>query len=148
MKLSAHFTTQEMEHTAHRDLGNLAPPDALLNLRDLCVDHLEAIRARWGPLYVSSGYRSKAVNRAVGGSPSSAHLDGRAADLIPLAPGVLVSDIVRWLRDESTLMFDQAIDEKASGAGWLHYGIARKGRLPRRQCLVMRNGLFTPFPEG
>lgn len=147
MRLSAHFSIEEMEHTQHRSLGNLAPPDAILNLRDLCTQHLEAIRARWGPLFVSSGYRSPAVNKAVGGSASSAHLDGRAADLIPLAPGVLVSDIVRWLRDESGLPFDQAIDEKASGAGWLHYGIARKGRTPRRQCLVMRGGMFTPFPE-
>lgn len=146
-KLSKFFTLAELEHTSVRTIANVAPPDAVLNLRDLCVEHLDKIRERWGPLYVSSGYRCEALNRAIGGSPTSMHRFGCAADLVPLEPGVTIAQIVRWIRDESGLSFDQVIDEKAAGPGWLHYGVAPPGKKRRRQVLIMRKGRYSPFAE-
>lgn len=146
-KLSKFFTLAELEHTAIRTIPNVAPPDAVLNLRDLCVEHLDKIRERWGPLYVSSGYRCEALNRAIGGSSTSMHRFGCAADLVPLEPGVTIAQIVRWIRDESGLSFDQVIDEKAAGPGWLHYGVAPPGKKRRRQVLIMRKGRYSPFAE-
>lgn len=147
LKLSRFFTLAELEHTSVRTVANQAPPDAVLNLRDLCVEHLDKIRERWGPLYVSSGYRCEELNRIIGGSPTSMHRFGCAADLVPLGPGVTVRAIAKWLRDESGLAYDQVIDEKAAGPGWLHYGIAPPGKKRRRQTLIMRGGKYAPFPE-
>ena len=143
---SAHFSLVELTHTAHRDLDNTPGPEVVKSLVVLAHDFLEPLRAEFGPLYVSSGYRSPAVNAAVRGAPRSAHLHGCAADLIPLRAGSTVAEMVRWLRDRSGLAFDQAIDERGQGAPWLHLGMAPPWlRAPRRECLVMRDGLFSQF---
>lgn len=143
---STHFTLAELVHTAHRDLENTPGLEAVKRLVVLAHDCLEPLRAEFGPLYVSSGYRSPAVNAAVRGSPRSAHLHGCAADLIPLRSGVTPGDMVRWLR-AGAIPFDQAIDECGQGSPWLHVGMAPPWlRAPRRECLVMRHGVFSPFP--
>lgn len=52
------------------------------NLLDLAVLVLDPIREAWGqPLIVTSGYRSPQLNVAVGGVPTSAHMDGCAVDI-------------------------------------------------------------------
>lgn len=147
MRVSRYFTLAEAEATSFRQYDNTVPHEYRGNLDRLCMDHLDKIRERWGALRVNSLYRSPEVNAAVGGSPSSAHLEARACDLYPLARGVTVAQIVRWIRDESGLLYDQIIDEKGKGPGWLHYGIARLGRPPRKQALIMRDGKFSPFPQ-
>jgi len=61
-----------------------APPEARANLTSL-AQVLEVARARGGvPLRVTSGYRSRAYNAAVGGSSTSQHLTGSAADFVPV----------------------------------------------------------------
>lgn len=146
-RVSRYFTLDEAQTTSFRQYDNTIPYDYRMNLDRLCLDHLDKIRERFGPLRINSLYRSPEVNAAVGGSPSSAHLEARAADLVPLAAGVSIAQIVRWVRDESGLPFDQIIDEKGKGPGWLHYGISRIGRTPRRQALRMRDGIFTPYVD-
>lgn len=144
MQLSDHFALEELTHTQLRDISNEAPPEVVANLTELAVRHLEAIRARWGRLYVSSGYRCPALNQRIGGAPDSAHLYGCAADLVPLEAGVTVTEMLLWIRDESGLVFDQVIDEKAHGPGWLHYGYSHPHHtVARRECLVMRSGSYT-----
>lgn len=149
MRLSRFFTLAELTATQHRSIRNEVAEgsETFANLVDLATGHLDAIRLQFGPLYVSSGYRSPDLNAAVGGSKTSAHMLGLAADLVPLRSGVTVPEMVRWIRDASGLDFDQAIDEKAAGPGWLHYGIAPRGKRRRRQCLIMRGGKFSPFPK-
>jgi uncharacterized protein YcbK (DUF882 family) len=81
--LTAHFTLAEF----HSHDGALVPADAVRELRALCRDYLEPLRAKYGPVTVLSGYRSSRRNRAVGGAPASFHrydLPGRvgvAADV-------------------------------------------------------------------
>ena len=80
-----HFTIEELTHSAtaqSRGLRNQPDAEAVGNLHRLAECVLDPARERFGaPIYVNSGYRSEAVNKAVGGARRSYHLKGRAADL-------------------------------------------------------------------
>jgi len=142
--LSPHFSYEECVRTTHESLGNTPSDEALTNLVAVCTELAEPTRTRWGPLYVSSGYRSVPVNSAVGGAPDSAHLYGCALDLVPLTAGVTVDQIVAWAV-KSGLQFDQVIDESTpSGHRWVHMAVAHTGA-PRLQALVYRDGVYSPF---
>lgn len=132
MNLSAHFTLDELTASrtaAQRGIDN-SPSIAILgNLRRLAT-LLEQVRAAVGlPIRVSSGYRCAALNRAVGGSPSSAHMNGLAADIT--APGLSPKELATAIM-ASGVQFDQLIYEGA----WVHIGLA-KG-VPRNQILTAR----------
>ena len=63
---------------------NKLTPEALQNVRALCINVLEPLRAIWGePLSINSGYRCPDLNQAVGGRPTSQHVRGQAADVCP-----------------------------------------------------------------
>ena len=148
-KLSTHFTESEMIRTSHRTFDNNPSPHVIQNLRTLCVDYLEVVRSVFGPLWITSGFRCFELNAAIGGSSTSAHVHGCAADFVPMH-AVDTQDIVLWLISGSGLNYDQVIDEYSSTANWIHLGIAipSSGRQPRRQALTMRNGVYSPFVHG
>lgn len=101
-----------------------------MNLVRLCETLLEPARELLGvPLHVDSGYRCPALNAAVCGAKGSAHMDGRAADVVPM--GLYLRDAFDRLR-KSELPYDQIILE--CGA-WIHLAIARTGVDPRREAL-------------
>jgi len=135
MFLTPHFTLAEMtaSQIANREgLDNNPDSKTIANLVELCRT-LEQVRSLVGlPVLVSSGYRSAAVNRRVGGSSSSAHVHGLAADFIvtSLTPRQLAQRIV-----DSDVDFDQLILEFD---GWVHLGLAE--RRQRRQVLTIRKG--------
>jgi len=129
MNLSDHFALDELCRTAQRD-RNVPGPEQKKNLRRLAQTALEPLRALWGhPIRVTSGFRCPRVNEAVGGAPTSAHLDGRAADTVPLG---LALDAAFEQARKSTVPYDQLILEP----GWVHVAIAREEQAPRRQALV------------
>jgi hypothetical protein len=134
-----------MVATNHRTISNIPPLDVVARLRILCTDFLEPIRYRFGPLRVSSGYRSPELNTAVGGSKSSAHTFGCAVDFVPVAQ-ISLDEIIKWII-ASKLPFDQVIDEATSTDKWIHLGMLRPGfqSVPRKEALVMRNGKYTKF---
>ena len=90
MQLSEHFELAEFlvsETAARRGIANEPTPQIIDNLRRLCQLVLEPLRVKLArPVVITSGYRSLALNRAVGGSPTSHHMQGRAADII--VPGM------------------------------------------------------------
>jgi len=145
MRLSPHFTLAELTRTSHRTIDNSAPAHIVSALRSLCV-YLEQVRDEFGPLWITSGYRCPALNAAIGGSRTSAHMLGHAADFVPMARDFHTTDIVRWLAG-SGVLFDQVIDEHSSTSSWVHFGICGLGQLPRGQLLTMRGGVYIPF-EG
>lgn len=118
--LSQHFTLAELTRTS-RDLDNTPSLEALENLKKLSMD-LEVIRAQFGPLQITSGYRSQQVNNAVGGAKNSAHLYGAAVDFVPLRDGVTIEEIAIWVAKSSGLRFDQVIAEETASSKWIHYG--------------------------
>lgn len=83
MKLTDHFTLEELtasQMAVRQRIDNTPPADAVINLTKLAA-MLEEVRALLGhPLIISSGYRSPALNAAVGSNSSSHHLLGGAAD--------------------------------------------------------------------
>ena len=89
-RLSPHFTLGELTKTSVKGVDNTPNHAAVLNLKNLCV-WLEALRAeynrRYGedssslPIVINSGYRSEAVNKAIGGVKGSNHLTGCAVDI-------------------------------------------------------------------
>ena len=85
MRLSAHFTLDELTASSvaqARAIDNTAPPELVPRLV-LVAEMLERIRSTLGyPVTVTSGYRSTALNRAVGGVPDSDHTRGHAADIV------------------------------------------------------------------
>jgi hypothetical protein len=116
--LSPNFKLSELVNSNTARAKGLAndPSQAVeVALEDLCKDALEPIRALVGPLRVNSGYRSEAVNKAVGGSKTSSHCFGHAADVVPIKCTwkEAMDKIVG-----STIELDQIIYEHT----WLHIG--------------------------
>lgn len=117
---------------------------ALTNLESLVLNILDPLREAWGAgIIVTSGYRSVALNKAVGGSPSSAHRYGLAADIVPVDKRISVfkAFVVKWLKDNQ-VNFDQYIDEVGGGSEWVHIGIKSPSGNQRRQFLKYRNGHY------
>lgn len=83
-----YFSFSELTHsTKARELHIDNTPfsyEVVNNLTDLTENLLDPIRETWGkPIIISSGYRSDALNKAVGGSKTSAHRFGLAVDVVP-----------------------------------------------------------------
>ncbi len=131
--LSAHFSLEEMTATQQRGLDN-RPTSAVLKRLNATARVLEEVRVLLGdtPMLITSGYRSPAVNRAVGGSATSAHMRGEAADFICPRFGSPLA-VCRAIAD-SDLAFDQLIEE--AGA-WVHLGLGGRWR---REVLTWRPG--------
>lgn len=135
MNLSKHFTLEELtfsDTAARQGMDNTPTAVVVDNLRRVaCV--LEQIREAINrPIYVSSGYRSPAVNRAVGGAENSAHVSGLAADI--RASGMTPRELAEAIR-HSGIQFDQIILEFDR---WVHVGLA--DNKPRNQLLTIRTG--------
>lgn len=135
MYLSPHFTLEELTYseTASRwGLVNEPLPAHVDNLRRLCESLLEPARELLGvPLHINSGFRSTALNAAVRGAHSSAHLVGLAADFVPI--GLDLATAFDKLRTSPGLPFDQIIFECRA---WIHLAATVEGLTPRRQALT------------
>jgi len=138
MDLSPHFTLEELtfsQTASRKGVDNTPPPEAMDNLTNLCGTLLEPARTLLGvPFHVDSGFRCQALNDAVGGAKTSAHMDGRAADCIP--QGIGLQEAFDALR-RSNLPYDQIILECNA---WIHLAIARIGDSPRKQALTAAGG--------
>ena len=124
MQLSQHFTLAELtaSSTAARlRLDNTPTPEALQQLQRT-AQMLERVRAQLGgrAIIVTSGYRGRQVNAAVGGVTSSDHTTGQAADIV--APGYgMPLQIARALAPKvSVLGIGQLIYERIGKKAWVH----------------------------
>lgn len=133
MNLSAHFTLAEMtvsQEAARRGIDNTPPADVMPALIRT-AQGLEAVRVRLGcaPVIVSSGYRCAPLNAAIGGSKTSQHMTGQAADIIcPRFGGP--AEVAAALRD-SGIEYDQLILEYGR---WVHISFAPS---PRGKALII-----------
>ena len=119
MRLTANFTLAELvrsQTALRRGIPNNPGPQEIAALRLLCENVLQPVRDHFGaPVHVSSGYRSPRLNRAIGGSASSQHVLGEAADFVVSGQNNLA--VCRWM--ERRLNYDQLIYEFGE-AGWIH----------------------------
>ena len=135
IRLSEHFTLDELtfsQEAARKGISNVPGRDIITNLTDLCIVLEEVRELLRCPLLISSGYRSPALNTAIGGAKNSAHMAGLAADFTAPAFGAPLA--VAKAITASDLPFDQIIHEYGR---WVHLGI--NGTNPRRQTLTIRN---------
>lgn len=139
MRLTPNFTLAELCHSQTADrlmLDNIPTGEILANLVDTAKG-LESVRSLvQHPIFISSGYRSNAVNKAVGGSKTSQHMTGQAADItVPSfgSPHQLMAAIVN-----SSIKYDQCIlefaDRSNPSKGWVHISFKDS---PRKQALII-----------
>jgi uncharacterized protein YcbK (DUF882 family) len=141
MKVTEHFTLEELTHTDHRQFENTPNATELANLTRLAV-LLEQVKTLLGnkPIMVNSAFRSKQVNDAVGSKDSSQHRIGCAADI--RVPGVTPDEVVRAVI-ASGIGYDQIIREFDR---WTHISVPNTaGASPRRQALIIDRTGTRPF---
>lgn len=135
MQLTEHFTLNEFvrsETATNNHIDNTPTPEVIDNLRALCRNVLEPARMAFGePIYITSGYRCPALNKAVGGKPTSQHQYGEAADL--QVQGVRnLKRLYKVIKDHG--IFDQLLYEtNQAGAKWIHVSYTSYGN--RRQAI-------------
>lgn len=135
MNLTDHFTLEELtfSQTAAREgIPNSPCGVTVDNLTRLCTMLEDVRKLLQHPLSISSGYRSPPLNKAVGGSLSSQHMFGCAADFT--CKGVSLDDIMGKIIT-SHIPYDQIIKEFDR---WVHISVPNKeGDIPRKQALII-----------
>jgi len=132
MDLSPNFTFEELTRTdnrtllqKNRDMAN-ADPAIKANLTRVAVELLEPIRALFKvPVQVNSGYRCPELNASVGGSATSQHVLGEAADIVIKGyetEALEVEAVRKILREEPGFMFGQMLVE----FGCIHVSLGTK----------------------
>ena len=159
-RLSEHFTLGEMCKTSVKTAdGNIPSHVHIENLKRLC-GWLEMLRSeynkRYGrpspdpsldregsgaqeePIIINSGYRSEAVNKAVGGAKGSNHLTGCAVDIHVLGKeqAIRYACILLDIADESQEDFDELLIEQTSKSLWIHFAVRPSGN--RRRVRLMK----------
>lgn len=129
-----HFTIEEMTESSTakaKDIDNTPSQEILAKLQKLIEAILDPLREWYGkPIRVNSGYRCEALNEAIGGSKTSQHCLGEAAD-ITAGSKEENKKLFEYIKDN--LPFDQLINE--SDFSWIHVSY-REGRL-RKQVLTL-----------
>lgn len=123
MKLSKNFNLNELTRSQtaiRRSIDNTPSLTVIDNLQVLVDKVLQPIRDEHGPVLITSGYRSVGVNEVIGGSNTSHHTRGMAADFT--VSGKANKAMCEWIRDN--LKFTQLIWEfptkENPEAGWIH----------------------------
>lgn len=128
-QLTPHFKLSEFTKSSTataRKIDNTPSEQVISNLKLLCEQVLEPLRVHFNcPIIIGSGYRSPALNKAVGGVKNSQHMTGEAAD-IHLPDNATGRKWFLWMMDN--LKFDQLIMEKSTPTStryWIHVSFSR-----------------------
>jgi uncharacterized protein YcbK (DUF882 family) len=143
-KLTEHFTLGEMTKTSYKTKdGNIPSHVAIENLKRLC-SWLEMLRSEWNkrygegdePIIINSAYRSWEVNKRAGGSSTSNHLVGCAADIkcLGMEQALRYAVILLDISDNAREDFDELLLERSSrGNYWIHFAVRPPSRGNRRK---------------
>ena len=144
VKLSEHFSLGELCVTEKKGLKNEPPHAAVINLKNLCEGWLEDLRFSYNELYclqpgedyhtsenvepiiINSGFRSEAVNNAVGGADGSNHLTGCAVDIkcLGIEQALRYAVILLDIADGTRRDFDELLIERSpKGSYWVHFAV-------------------------
>lgn len=135
--MSKYFTQAELVRsaTAHaKKIDNTPPASVIPKLAALATSLLDPIREKWGaPIIVNSGYRSPLLNKAVGGSTTSQHLKGEAADITAGSPAKnkLLFEMIKGMIGAGQITVGQLIWEKGDSRGpaWVHISTGTKNEI-------------------
>jgi hypothetical protein len=151
MQISKHLSLAEVsrsETAKRKGINNTPSGEHLENFKKLAENIFEPIREHFGvPIHISSGYRSKELNAAVGGSSSSQHCQGEAIDIDMQNTNITNAQIFNYIKDN--LNFDQLLWEfgNDSNPDWVHVSYESTGK-QRKQILkvIKANGKTSYVP--
>jgi len=151
MRLSDNFTLAEYtkSQTALRQGIDNTPGEEHLEAAKALFEHVaQKIREHFGPTIITSGYRSPALNEAIGGSATSQHSKGEAVDLE--VPGVPTAEVAQWISDN--LDYDQLILEfytpGETNSGWVHVSYKADGSNRNQDLTAARVDGKTQYSHG
>ena len=139
LKLTDHFTLSEMCSTSVQTADHNFPSQEVISNLKRLTKWLEMLRDEWNkrygegndPIYINSGYRSVAVNRAVGGVATSNHLTGCAADIrcTGIEQALRYAAYLLDISKERGEAFDEIIIEHRAKTGsyWVHFAVRASG---------------------
>lgn len=140
-----YFTIQELSKTDTK-IFNVPAQEERENLIALTEKVLDPIREAIGkPIVVTSGYRSTAVNKKVGGSSTSQHVKGQAAD-ITLQPNMdngNLFDMILKISTQGKVKYDQLIWEYGNDnyPAWIHISYKKEGGNRMQMLRAKKNSL-------
>lgn len=143
MQLSKNLSLAEVirsETAKRRGLSNMPTPDHIENFKLLAEKVFQPIREHFGvPILISSGYRSKELNAAIGGALSSQHCSGEAIDIDMDGTSINNAQVFEFIKNN--LEFDQLIWEFGTkdNPSWIHVSYESTGR-QRKQILKAIKG--------
>ena len=151
MQLSKNLALSEVtsSNTAKRKgISNMPTDEHIENFKKLAENVFQPIREHFGvPIKISSGYRSAALNKAIGGSSTSQHCSGEAIDIDMDGTSITNAQIFNYIKDN--LVFDQMIWEFGTDKNpdWVHVSYESTGK-QRKQILkaVRVNGKTSYVP--
>lgn len=124
------FTIKELTKSdvaIRKGISNTPSEQELKNLVDLVENILDPLREAYGePIVVTSGYRCDRLNKLIGGSITSQHRSGQAADIRTLKDTVEENKKLFQLIQKLNLPFDQLINEH--NFDWVHVSYSPKNR--------------------
>ena len=145
-QLTENFSLAEMvrsQTAIRKGIRNRPGKNQIAALKLLCEQVLQPVRTHFGaPVNVSSGYRSPKLNRAIGGSGTSQHCKGEAADFT--VKGVSNIEVCRWL--EANRNYDQLIYEFGE-SGWVHCSFSAD-RMRNMELSAVRRGGKVVYLSG
>ena len=152
MQLSKNLALAEVmrsETAKRKGISNMPTPEHIENFKKLAENVFQPVREHFGvPIHISSGYRSKALNTAVGGSLSSQHCTGEAIDIDMDGTSITNKQVFDFIREN--VNFDQMIWEFGTDANpdWVHVSYESTGK-QRKQILkatrVNGKAHYTPY---
>ena len=149
MQLSKNLMLAEVtrsETAKRRGISNMPTPEHIENFKLLAERVFQPIREHFGkPIIISSGYRSKALNTAIGGALSSQHCQGEAIDIDMDGTDITNAQVFNYIKDN--LEFDQLIWEFGTDTNpdWVHVSYESKGKQRKQILRALKNGGATSY---
>ena len=146
MRISQHLSLAEVtrsETAKRKGISNNPTEEHLENFKLLAENVFEKVRSHFGcPIHISSGYRSKELNDAIGGSQTSQHSKGQAIDIDMdgSASGISNADVHKFIKEN--LDYDQLIWEFGSDSNpdWVHVSYTKDKNRKENLKAVKANG--------
>jgi hypothetical protein len=149
MQISKHLSLAEVsrsETAKRKGINNTPSGEHLENFKKLAENIFEPIREHFGvPIHISSGYRSKELNSAIGGSSTSQHCQGEAIDIDMDGTSITNAQIFNFIKDN--LNFDQMIWEFGTDKNpdWVHVSYESTGKQRKQILKAVKSGGKTSY---
>jgi hypothetical protein len=149
MQLSKNLSLAEVtrsETAKRRGVSNMPTEAHIANFKLLAEKVFQPIRDHFGgPIHISSGYRSAALNKAIGGAASSQHCTGEAIDIDMDGTAITNAEIFNYIKDN--LEFDQLIWEFGTDANpdWVHVSYESTGKQRKQILKAIKKGGATSY---